>query len=198
MQLRDRFITRTLLFAGALASATFLAGTRHAGAAEHEQDGRHGRKAHAKGKEADDLTSSAMMRHYFAIREALAGDSLKGVGESAKKLAERFKHAERPDAADAARFLAKTEDIGRARRAFETLSASLIKQLEKAETVEGGYYSVHCPMAFDDGGASWIQKEKKVSNPYQGANMLRCGTVRGTFGEAQDDGGHGHTERPAY
>ena len=36
---------------------------------------------------------------------------------------------------------------------------------------------VHCPMAFEDEGADWLQPRGDVANPYFGASMLRCGAV---------------------
>jgi Cu(I)/Ag(I) efflux system membrane fusion protein len=35
-------------------------------------------------------------------------------------------------------------------------------------------YRLHCPMAFDNRGASWLQADDEVRNPYFGARMFRC------------------------
>ena len=40
------------------------------------------------------------------------------------------------------------------------------------------FYLTHCPMAFDFRGADWLQSHDVIDNPYFGAEMLRCGTVR--------------------
>jgi Cu(I)/Ag(I) efflux system membrane fusion protein len=42
-------------------------------------------------------------------------------------------------------------------------------------------YLMHCPMAFDDAGADWLQKDETVLNPYFGSQMLHCGFVKETF-----------------
>ena len=34
---------------------------------------------------------------------------------------------------------------------------------------------VHCPMAFDNKGADWLQGTGSIRNPYFGADMLSCG-----------------------
>ncbi|MFT4646986.1 MAG: Cu(I)/Ag(I) efflux system membrane fusion protein [Glaciecola sp.] len=34
----------------------------------------------------------------------------------------------------------------------------------------------HCPMAFEDTGANWIQAEERTANPYFGSGMYRCGS----------------------
>lgn len=49
-------------------------------------------------------------------------------------------------------------------------------------------YRVHCPMAFDNRGADWLQSHNTVHNAYFGAKMLRCGVVKGVI---QPDGREG-------
>jgi Cu(I)/Ag(I) efflux system membrane fusion protein len=36
-------------------------------------------------------------------------------------------------------------------------------------------------MAFNNRGAAWIQRTKPIRNPYFGAKMLQCGTIKRTF-----------------
>jgi Cu(I)/Ag(I) efflux system membrane fusion protein len=43
-------------------------------------------------------------------------------------------------------------------------------------------------MAFDNRGADWLQVEPLIANPYFGATMLRCGTVRDIYGLNNDSG----------
>ncbi len=38
-------------------------------------------------------------------------------------------------------------------------------------------YRIRCPMAFEGQGATWLQVDDTVRNPYYGARMLRCGEV---------------------
>jgi Cu(I)/Ag(I) efflux system membrane fusion protein len=38
-------------------------------------------------------------------------------------------------------------------------------------------YRIHCPMAFNNKGADWLQADKDIRNPYFGASMLSCGEV---------------------
>ncbi|MFO7898316.1 MAG: hypothetical protein R6V58_04560, partial [Planctomycetota bacterium] len=51
--------------------------------------------------------------------------------------------------------------------------------LRHAERVEGvdPVYKLHCPMAFNNRGADWLQPKKAVRNPYYGSKMLTCGEV---------------------
>ena len=40
----------------------------------------------------------------------------------------------------------------------------------------------HCPMAFDNKGADWLQRGTQINNPYFGDQMLRCGEIREAYG----------------
>ena len=50
-------------------------------------------------------------------------------------------------------------------------------------------YQIRCPMAFNNRGATWLQADPDVRNPYFGASMLRCGGVIETLAPpaASDD-----------
>lgn len=52
----------------------------------------------------------------------------------------------------------------------QMMSVILALGLEPSRSV----YRLHCPMAFDNLGASWLQAEEDVRNPYFGARMLKC------------------------
>jgi Cu(I)/Ag(I) efflux system membrane fusion protein len=72
-------------------------------------------------------------------------------------------------------------DLAALRVAFEPLSAAMRRVVEAFGVASGEVYEVHCPMAFDFRGASWLQAGTEVLNPYFGDEMLRCGTVRGAL-----------------
>jgi len=40
-------------------------------------------------------------------------------------------------------------------------------------------YRAHCPMAFGNRGADWLQATEEIANPYFGAKMFRCGDIVG-------------------
>jgi hypothetical protein len=70
-------------------------------------------------------------------------------------------------------------DIATLRAAFEIVSGALIDQIENGGLDRvGSAYLNHCPMAFDDRGADWISPSPEILNPYFGAEMLSCGTVK--------------------
>lgn len=72
-------------------------------------------------------------------------------------------------------------DLEALRNVFRDVTLPLLA-IEQAtgNPTKAPLYIVHCPMAFDDAGADWIQAEAQVSNPYFGAAMLRCGAVERT------------------
>ena len=80
----------------------------------------------------------------------------------------------------------------------EQLVLSAVEELssdDAATTVDTPLYTAFCPMAFDNKGGQWIQSDKKVSNPYYGSMMLRCGSIKekiaGSEGHS-DHSGHGN------
>jgi membrane fusion protein, copper/silver efflux system len=40
-------------------------------------------------------------------------------------------------------------------------------------------YRAHCPMAFGNQGADWLQATEAIANPYFGSRMFRCGDITG-------------------
>lgn len=93
--------------------------------------------------------------------------------------------------------LDKATDLNQLRAGFALLSETMPAVLQSFGRVgDGPIYRMHCPMAFNNRGAAWLQVNQDVRNPYFGATMLRCadkveqlsvGERRGTEGE-----GHNH------
>ena len=70
------------------------------------------------------------------------------------------------------------------RRAFEELSNELIAAVGKFGIPQGKtLYKTHCPMAFDNKGADWLQLDEDILNPYFGASMPKCGEVKQVIGK---------------
>lgn len=115
------------------------------------------------------LASAVEFDGYFKIQEALAADDLEAARVAAAAI---------PDEASAAA-IASTADIAEAREAFRSLSGEMIARA-KEDGVPGleTVFHAHCPMAFGNTGGSWLQRSDTLANPYFGAMMLRCGTLR--------------------
>lgn len=129
--------------------------------------------------------------HYFALWRALAADQF----EASKKAADALRalaQTPRPLRGDeAARWDAlrarlidafqryAPKDIATLRQGFDLMSKAVL-QLQEAighETPQAVYLA-YCPMAFQDTGASWLQDQEDILNPYFGAQMLRCGEMK--------------------
>jgi Cu(I)/Ag(I) efflux system membrane fusion protein len=74
------------------------------------------------------------------------------------------------------------KDIADMRVAFEKLSDTLYTPLKQFGT-RGSLtiYRFHCPMAFNNRGAYWLQQSDTTENPYYGSMMFRCGTKTETL-----------------
>ena len=71
--------------------------------------------------------------------------------------------------------LAGAEDIKVMRGHFEALSGvTQVLALSFGFGAERPVFEHHCPMAFGNKGAIWLQSDDKSRNPYFGATMLKC------------------------
>jgi hypothetical protein len=121
-------------------------------------------------------TVKTILTGYFQLKDALVGDDATKAKAAAETLiGSTDGYANQLN--ESLNAIAGTTDIETQRVAFETLSIKLydiVKQNGAGMTV----YKQFCPMAFDDKGAFWLSDDKKVMNPYFGASMLRCGSVK--------------------
>jgi Cu(I)/Ag(I) efflux system membrane fusion protein len=140
----------------------------------------------------------AIVEKYVPLQRALAGDDRQGSTATAGEVLESISAVdmglvtgEAHDLwmASAARMKTASEKIKGAegiepmRRAFETLSNELIVVAGQFGIPQGNVlYRIHCPMAFDNKGADWLQLDEDVLNPYFGASMLKCGEVKEVIG----------------
>jgi len=154
---------------------------------------------------AFDRAMSAVFAEYETIHKSLSSDTTKGVAASANKIsklvakvdassvqgkhAAHYKHLPMK-IRSAATKLAKAKGIAKQREAFMELSRPLAMWATMSKPA--GINVVFCSMA----KGSWLQRDKKIANPYYGAKMLRCGEVvsgqhKGAAG-GQMKAGHSH------
>lgn len=136
-----------------------------------------------------------VVERYLDVQRALADDDLEAARRSAGA-ADDATAAFTPDApeaaaarwaelsgrirAEAAR-IRSAASLEAARGAFEPLSAAIADVLRAfGNPLDAPLRLTHCPMAFDDRGAAWVQAGEAVENAYFGASMLTCGSVRET------------------
>lgn len=137
------------------------------------------------------------LKAYFALHESLAGDRFAEAMENAKTLEKAVRAADMgllrgkvhdtwmensSGLIEALRAAGKSEDLENLRRSFLPLSEIMAAVLQDFGIhPEQPVYRMLCPMAFEGKGATWLQKDGEVRNPYYGAAMFRCGQVIRTF-----------------
>ncbi len=127
--------------------------------------------------EFNDPKVEAIFKQYMQVESALVNtDAEKTASEASKleALMKEFKVDEETQRAVSS--MASSEDIKVQRENFEPLSDGMEKLLQGTLN-SGMLYKQHCPMAFNNKGASWISTSRDVLNPYFGDKMLKCGRV---------------------
>ncbi|MBN1359398.1 MAG: efflux RND transporter periplasmic adaptor subunit [Sedimentisphaerales bacterium] len=83
---------------------------------------------------------------------------------------------------------AETDDIKVLRERFHSASQQLIRLTRALGAVgSDAIYVMHCPMAFDNAGADWLQRGQELRNPYFGAMMLQCGSIEEVISRANTE-----------
>ena len=139
-----------------------------------------------------------VFENYFAMQRALADDNIQSATGSAKEASDALKAVDMKllsgqDHDKWMKFSAELEstlseaseskDIKLLREDFYLLSQQLTKIAKHfGSTGHSPLYILHCPMAFDNKGAQWLQDNDQTSNPYFGQMMLRCGGVEEVVG----------------
>ncbi|MFG0326143.1 MAG: efflux RND transporter periplasmic adaptor subunit [Phycisphaerales bacterium JB037] len=130
---------------------------------------------------------------YFEAQEALAADDLPGFRRAASDLASALGLVRETGlvgeplaswrrAAAGLRIPEEIADLEAARARFLPMSRSIIALQERFGHMGAQTWHVaYCPMAFDNTGAEWLQRDTRINNPYFGAMMLRCGEIRRAF-----------------
>lgn len=137
--------------------------------------------------------AAAVFDHYLALVKSLADDAFDPSRDAVRSLHDALAELD-PDALDEQQRRAwdalerelhsplhamiQADDIEGVRLHLEALTDYTALMVEVfAARHAGPVYRVHCPMAFDDAGADWLQDHDQVANAYFGAVMFRCGEV---------------------
>lgn len=131
----------------------------------------------------------ALARGYFAIWKALSGDDAPAASMAALALKKTLgdpKAARSPQweeirtilDSSLVRMIGRGIGLAEMRKEFSQLSDNLWRLFGRYGFPPGvNVVRIHCPMAFDNRGANWLQPSPIVENPYFGREMLRCGSV---------------------
>lgn len=158
-------------------------------------------EAEGESQAAFETQVGELLRTYFNVAGALAEDDFDAARQAMEQAQTQLNEAN-PEALDEAqrqrwaqlheplsqsinRFLA-AGGMEPARTAFAPLSEQFEQMVRRFGSGEvASVHLMHCPMAFGNRGANWLQSQEQVNNPYYGARMLRCGEVTETI--VQDD-----------
>jgi Cu(I)/Ag(I) efflux system membrane fusion protein len=136
----------------------------------------------------------AVYLHYSAIMEALAADDFKAavqvlpdletaVAGVDMALLDHVRHELWMEKLALIRQgidqLKAASNIVDGRIGFEPLSVGLTDAIMALGIiVDGPLYEMSCPMAFENKGATWLQQDQDLRNPYFGEAMYRCGEIK--------------------
>ena len=131
--------------------------------------------------------NNPILDNYFKIQEELVNDKIDNIMINAQALktaveAAEFKNQE--FMLSTVNDLLKAKTITDIRIAFKPLSDHMIAYAE-SNPVSNDVYLMHCPMAFHNKGADWLQNSETLYNPYYGSKMLTCGSTTKTIAKTE-------------
>ncbi len=130
---------------------------------------------------------------YFDLKDALVASDAKKAAAQAAELSSAVKAVpmEGMDAdlhtvwmqemellANTSAGIASKSKLEEQRKAFAELTEAMLA-LVKARPDTTPIYLDHCPMY--EGGADWLSRDKAIRNPFYGAQMMSCGSVKETI-----------------
>lgn len=133
---------------------------------------------------------------FIAFTEALADDDAEAARAATGRLRDAIKQASAHglEGENAERFRKQVEAIAAALPPAEKVDLDALRDRLAPLTSAVETYlrtfghsraqplvRMFCPMAFDNRGASWLQLDDKVRNPYFGKRMYRCGEATGAI-----------------
>lgn len=130
---------------------------------------------------------------YFQLQTALAKDDLAAAQLSAGMFDKMLGHGPSSEEAPSlaalkieADKITSAADLKSARLAFHAISKELAEMVEHVGTSgKSDVVKMHCPMAFNNRGADWLQNSEDLANPYYGSMMFKCGSVLETLASAK-------------
>ncbi|HRO48253.1 DUF3347 domain-containing protein [Agriterribacter sp.] len=125
---------------------------------------------------------NAVYQHYIHLTTALTNGDEAEAKVAANAIEAGAKEVNGASAIEtSAAKITTASGIEAQRKMYEAMSNDMITLVKKEGLANGELYIVHCPMAFNDKGASWISGNKEIRNPYFGDKMINCGAVKETI-----------------
>jgi Cu(I)/Ag(I) efflux system membrane fusion protein len=116
--------------------------------------------------------ANAAMREVRGLRQVLGSVEGEGLGGEARDQWTLY-HERLRDVVEA---WMQSGDIEQQRSRFFDLSRTMYEVVERYG-VNGVVWHQYCPMAFDNSGATWLNRQESIANPYLPETMAGCGEV---------------------
>ncbi|MBN4085566.1 DUF3347 domain-containing protein [Flavobacteriaceae bacterium AH-315-B10] len=167
--------------------------------AHDNSDGHHDNDASTSSNDERDIDASdqkntattPIVDAYIQIKNGLVADSDKDAAKGGTAMVEAFSkfdmtalegdtHKEYMEIMESAKEHAEhivKSDIAHQREHFEVMSTD-INDLITLLGTEKTLYHDFCPMANNNKGAYWLSEVEEIKNPYFGAKMMKCGSVK--------------------
>ena len=132
-----------------------------------------------------------VLSHYFHVKHALTKDDAAEAKNGATMLLQVISQfdnsllpaAQKPEYTkyinaikEHADAIVKSADVDAERMHFSELSNHMYELIKAFGAGKKIYYD-HCPMAFNNKGANWLNESAAIQNPYMGTKMPECGSV---------------------
>lgn len=149
--------------------------------------------------------------HYFTIQQALSHDQLEQALRSSADLQKSLQQIDMKvlpgnihqgwmpiysELTESSQNLANSKNISIARQHFNTLSRAVLEMARLYGSSTHRLLVYHCPMAFDNKGADWLQNKEGTENPYFGSSMFTCGNLTADLSSTKkaktNSAGHHH------
>ena len=122
--------------------------------------------------------AAQLLTPYLTLQAALAADDLTAAKAGLKTMMAITGHSGKlPELLHTMLAAESLDDVRRPH--FETVSNALIAAVKASPaSFTNELLIMHCPMAFGDRGADWLQMSEPLQNPYFGTVMLTCGDIK--------------------
>ncbi len=129
------------------------------------------RPGNAEPVRAQTSPARLVLASYEKVSAALAADNLADARSASRTLVVLGEMAALEEISKTARPILQAGDLEKAREAFKKVSAEAVKLASK----EDGFYVMNCPTGGKE--AVWVQSNREIRNPYNGAKALECGII---------------------
>jgi len=139
-------------------------------------------------------TIDVLIKDYLALKNALASDDDNAAATAGQAFADHVSSLDKStlSAQQATVFNEVAEDlkehgehikdntgnIKHQREHFATMSQEVYELIKAGEGTGTKLFLTYCPMYNGGKGANWLSETKEIKNPYHGAEMSTCGSVK--------------------